>query len=296
MNVLVHGHTNRAQFQQLLFWAILATCGCTLAFLGVGLATQALGTIVSAGTIAAYFVILLIARAALLRDQQAQAVWLVSLGLVVVALLLTIAQPTLWVSYAVVPLLAAAVVLQYAPRMPVAMALVACGVATAGIAVIGEIQTPSSMRPALSIIVLRIGSMSTTVAFVLFLLWQFRSRLHMTLDMLQTNSDALAVHNATLAESNIQLEQQMRRSALLLEQVLALETPVTTLAPMILYAPVVGHLTQERADNLRARLFESAHGQRALWLIVDIQGVPAMDTRVAGALSETFNGLRLLGC
>lgn len=296
MNVTVTVHASREHFQQLLFWSILAACGAALAFLGIGLAAQDPATLISAGAVAAYLVVLIWARAALGRGRQAQATWLVGLGLVVAAIVLTVALPTLWVSYAVVPLLAAAVVLQYAPRIPVAPALVACSLATAGIAGIGEALTPAALRPDLFIIVLRIILLSMTVAFVLFLLWQFRMRLIATLDTLQANSDMLAARNATLADSNTQLEQQMQRGAQLFEQVLALETPVTTLAAAVLYAPVVGHLSEERTAHLRARLLETAHRRRAAWLIVDIQGVPAIDTRVADALRDTFHGLRLLGC
>jgi anti-anti-sigma regulatory factor len=88
----------------------------------------------------------------------------------------------------------------------------------------------------------------------------------------------------------------MHRSAALVAQVLALETPVTTLDTAVLYAPLVGHLSSERANNLRARLLSTVHERRARWVIVDIQGVPDVDTRIAGELHATFQALTLLGC
>lgn len=288
--------SSQVLFRQMLLWALFAGCASALAFFGTGLALQDRGMLLSAGAVTAYVGVLLAALWVLGRGDQGGATWLVSLGLVIVAVLLTMAYPSLWVCYAIVPMLAAVVVLQYAPRNPIGPALITCGVATAVIAALGEVFAPVSMRPPLFVTILRIVSLSTTVAFVLLLLWQFRTRLHAALDSLQHRSAEIAAHNATLAQANEQLEQQMHRSAELLDQVFALETPVTTLDSSVLYAPLVGHLTAERADKLRTRLLAAVHERNAAWLIADIQGVPEVDSRVAGELHMTFQALRLLGC
>jgi rsbT co-antagonist protein RsbR len=283
------------QFQQLILWALMASAGCAAAFLGIGIMVGNSGTIYSAVVVVSYLVLLLIARSVLAQSRLGGATLLVSGGLVAAALLLTILQPLLWMSYALAPLLAAAVLLQFAPRIPITAALIAFGMATTGIAVIGELTSPLALRPELSIQILRLLSLSATVGFVLYLLHQFRVRLFASLDAVQASNTELATRNEALAEQNLQLEQQMARGAQLLSQVAALESPVTTLADGVLFAPVVGHLTAERSEALRARLLERVHTARARWVLIDLQGVPQMDTSGAGELSATFHAVRLLG-
>lgn len=283
------------QFQQLILWAMLAACGCVAAFLGVGLAVGNSGTIYSAGVVAGYLALLIGARTLLAQGRLGVTTLLVSGGLVAVALLLTILQPLLWMSYALAPLLAAAVLLQFAPRIPITPALIAFGLATTVIAIVGELASPAALRPDLSIQILRLISLSATVGFVLYLLHQFRMRLLASLDEVQASNTELATRNGALADQNLQLEQQMARSAQLVSQVAALESPVTTLADGVLFAPVVGYLTAERSAALRARLLDHVHSERARWVLVDLQGVPQIDTNGAGELSATFHAVRLLG-
>jgi anti-anti-sigma regulatory factor len=91
---------------------------------------------------------------------------------------------------------------------------------------------------------------------------------------------------------NIQLDQQQR----LLDLVATLETPAVSLAEGVLFAPIVGHVDSRRAQQITARLLEAAHSHRTRLVILDIMGVPVMDTVVARALLGTAQALRLLGC
>ena len=97
---------------------------------------------------------------------------------------------------------------------------------------------------------------------------------------------------AANAAQQAQLEEQRR----LLDLVATLETPATTLAEGVLFAPVVGHLDSRRSAALTARLLEVAHAQRAHHVIIDISGVSTVDSAVAQALIQTAQALRLLGC
>ena len=106
----------------------------------------------------------------------------------------------------------------------------------------------------------------------------------------------LTGRNTALVTANSQLQEQMATSARLVEQVTALETPVTILADGVLFAPIFGHISDHRADQLRAKLLTAAYDLRPRWLIVDVQGVPQIDTQVARALVSIFQAMRLLGC
>lgn len=283
-------------FEQLVLWGILAAVGSALVFLGIGLAVGDQGTIYSAAVVGLYVVALLFARGLLRRRDFIRTLFLISAGLVCIVVVLTVLQPLLWMNYALVPLLAAAVILQFAPRMRIAPALVACGAATTVIAIIGELLSPLGLRPDPAIQLLRVFSLSTTIGFLLFLLWQVRIRLYESIDETQATNAELAGRNEHLAEANQRLEREMALSAQLVEQVSALETPVTTLADGVLFAPFVGQLTARRSTDMRERLLERVYRSRARWILIDLQGVPQMDTQVATELGATCQAIRLLGC
>lgn len=101
---------------------------------------------------------------------------------------------------------------------------------------------------------------------------------------------------AELDEATQLLEEEVKQQRTLLTLVETLETPVVRLAEGVLFAPVVGRLDSRRADALMKRLLDAVHTQRAGTMILDIAGVPVVDTGVAGALVRTVQGLRMLGC
>jgi anti-anti-sigma regulatory factor len=224
------------------------------------------------------------------------AIMLTSIGLVAAALLLTAAHPALWLNYAVVPMLAAALLLQYAPSLKVHRAIATCGVATAGIVVLGEALPHTTALPLLFVSILRGTSLIVTIAFVLFLLWQFRQRLQETLLDIQTMNAELTARNADLVVANDQFQTQVAMSQRLVEQITALETPVTLLADGILFAPIFGHISDHRAEQIRTKLLTAVYDLHPQWIIVDIQGVPHIDTQVMQGLITIFQAIRLLGC
>lgn len=288
--------TASVRFAALLRWATIVAGGSTLYYLGVGLFFGDPRTLISATLILIYTGALLVTRQVLAAGRSDTAALIVGIGLLITAIGLTIAQPQLWVSYAVAPMLAAAVLLQYSPLQRIYGALAACAISTAAIALIGELLPAASNLPDLFITVMRITSLIMTIAFVLFLLWQFRSRLEESLSQVRAANAQLSSQNTTLIETNARLQAEINTSQQLVAQVTALETPVTRLADTVLYAPVFGYLTETRAEQLRSRILEAVFTARARWIIVDIQGVPEVDTQVAGALLQLFQAVRLLGC
>lgn len=105
----------------------------------------------------------------------------------------------------------------------------------------------------------------------------------------ETQSTELS-HKAT------ELEQQNAEQRRLLDLVATLETPAVSLADGVLLAPVVGHIDSRRAQDLTGRLLHEVSAQRARLVILDIAGVPTVDTAVASALLQAVQALRLLGC
>jgi anti-anti-sigma regulatory factor len=125
-------------------------------------------------------------------------------------------------------------------------------------------------------------------------------------DRLLTISDAavaLADKRAAEAEDARQraeeaqstIAQQYAEQQRLLDLVSVLETPVIAIAEGVLLAPIVGHLDSRRAGQLTKRLLDAVYAQRARAVIIDIAGVPLVDTQVAQLLIRTAQSIRLLG-
>ncbi|GIW01771.1 STAS domain-containing protein [Roseiflexus sp.] len=96
-------------------------------------------------------------------------------------------------------------------------------------------------------------------------------------------------------EAQRTIEQQYAEQKQLLDLVSVLETPVITIGEGVLLAPVVGRLDSRRAEQLTQRLLNAVHTHRANAVIIDIAGVPTVDTMVAQLLIRTAQSLLLLG-
>ncbi|NNJ13498.1 STAS domain-containing protein [Chloroflexales bacterium ZM16-3] len=99
-----------------------------------------------------------------------------------------------------------------------------------------------------------------------------------------------------LAQKAGELEEQNAQQRRLLDLVTTLETPAVSLADGVLLAPVVGHLDSRRAGDLTRRLLNEVSAQHARMVILDIAGVPTVDTAVAQSILRTIQSVRLLGC
>lgn len=81
----------------------------------------------------------------------------------------------------------------------------------------------------------------------------------------------------------------------LVETIRELGSPIVPLAAGIVAMPLVGAMDSVRGRQMTTALLESVKEYRARVAIVDITGVPVVDTSVAGALFRAAQGVRLLG-
>lgn len=102
--------------------------------------------------------------------------------------------------------------------------------------------------------------------------------------------------SAELAQKAEELARRNEEQGRLIDLVATLETPAVALAEGVLLAPVVGHLDSRRAGLLTERLLHEVSDSRARLVILDIAGVPAVDTGVAQSLLRAVQAVRLLGC
>lgn len=74
-----------------------------------------------------------------------------------------------------------------------------------------------------------------------------------------------------------------------------LSTPVLELRPGLLLVPLIGLIDSDRALLLTQQLLEGIAAKRAKAVVLDITGVPAVDSAVANHLMQTVQATRLMG-
>lgn len=79
------------------------------------------------------------------------------------------------------------------------------------------------------------------------------------------------------------------------EAVLELSTPVINVWDGILALPLIGTVDTHRARQIMEVLLSSVARERASIVLLDITGVPVVDTNVAGHLFKTIRAAELLG-
>ncbi|MER7110906.1 STAS domain-containing protein [Streptomyces sp. NPDC000229] len=78
-------------------------------------------------------------------------------------------------------------------------------------------------------------------------------------------------------------------------QLLEVSTPVVRLWDRILAVPLIGTLDTTRTQVVMENLLEAIQRDEAQVAIIDITGVPTVDTAVAHHLMQTVNAVRLMG-
>lgn len=79
------------------------------------------------------------------------------------------------------------------------------------------------------------------------------------------------------------------------EAILELSTPVLALRERLLLLPIVGLLDSHRAQQLTEHLLQAIRDHRARVVVIDITGVPTVDSMVANHLIRTAEAARLMG-
>jgi rsbT co-antagonist protein RsbR len=113
-------------------------------------------------------------------------------------------------------------------------------------------------------------------------------------------SNVLSAMNAYIdaAMSNIGEEYLRTKERIIAQQQHAiheLSTPVLKLRDRLLLVPLVGILDTQRARLMTEQLLRAVRANRAKVVVIDITGVPAVDSKVANHLFQTAAAARLMG-
>lgn len=95
-----------------------------------------------------------------------------------------------------------------------------------------------------------------------------------------------------LAEKRREDERKIKELGEVLSE---LSTPIVHLWKDVLLVPLIGTLDSQRAQTLVERLLKKIEESKAEVVIIDVTGVPMIDTFVGGFLIEMFGAVKLLG-
>jgi predicted ATPase/GAF domain-containing protein/ABC-type transporter Mla MlaB component len=102
-----------------------------------------------------------------------------------------------------------------------------------------------------------------------------------------------------LAErERVEAERAQLREEIIQMQAATLEelsTPLIPIADHIVVMPLIGKMDTQRADAVMSTLLEGVAARQSRVVIIDITGVPNVDTAVAGTLMDAAQAVRLLG-
>ncbi|MBI3942796.1 MAG: STAS domain-containing protein [Chloroflexi bacterium] len=98
---------------------------------------------------------------------------------------------------------------------------------------------------------------------------------------------------ATIGESYLNTKQEIILQQQ--EAIRELSTPVLKLRDRLLLLPIIGVLDSFRARQLTGQLLQAVRTHRARVVVVDITGVPTVDSMVANHLIQTVEATRLMG-
>ncbi|MFI5957069.1 PAS domain S-box protein [Cryptosporangium sp. NPDC051539] len=110
-----------------------------------------------------------------------------------------------------------------------------------------------------------------------------------------TSPDGTVIGFVKIARDQSERREAEQLVARQRDEILELSTPVIQVWDDVLVLPVIGTLDSARAARLTENLLERIARDQAEVVILDVSGVPAVDTEVAQHLLKTVEAARLMG-
>lgn len=290
--------------QSSLRWFILIAIGFVACFTGIDLLLLVLDPYSSNEWFLISDVLLLgslaTAYAQQRRGRLKHAAIIISLGFLPTALLVSLLRPG-QSFLLLLPLIGLAISLPYLDSRDLLWLSAAVFVTMVlvdviqGVLLISESGTPVALDEHGVLIATNSLATATTTILLLYLLRQFHQQLNR---MLRQSYEA----NHALQEAFEQVQQQAEEQARLLaentqqrETIRELGVPVLPISATSLVMPLVGALDTARLQQVQERALDAIQRATARYLVLDITGVPVVDTQVAQGLIGVVQAARLLG-
>jgi rsbT co-antagonist protein RsbR len=112
----------------------------------------------------------------------------------------------------------------------------------------------------------------------------------------QRQQQALSDRNIALEHALDEANRATTARDAMAATVRALSVPILPIQQHVLLVPLVGEIDHHRANTLLERVLQGVMAHQANLLILDVTGVPLIDSFVADAILRTVQAARLLGC
>jgi rsbT co-antagonist protein RsbR len=266
------------------------------------------------GTASVYglVLVLLVARFPLARRPVA-AVTTISVGFFCLAIADVVLLPRALSAMVFLPVMAIAVALPYLSGRTLLGLSIAATVTTAVIASLSEFVKLFQPAPGLLSQIIFILAVTFMCGLTLFLFWQYHRRQIETLARERTANAELeharaglevevAARTAQLRTALNDVEIRADEQAGLLQEIAQqrevirdLSVPVLPVSATTLVMPLVGALDSARLQLVQEQALRSIERNAARRLVLDITGVPLVDSQVAQGLLAVVQATRLLG-
>lgn len=105
----------------------------------------------------------------------------------------------------------------------------------------------------------------------------------------------LSMLKLVFLDISLAMDSYLRTIRLQTEAIRELATPVLQVRQGLLISPIIGLIDTQRARQLTESILRSIREQRAKVVVIDITGVPLVDSKVANHLVQTVEAARLMG-
>ncbi len=309
----LHNGEDQLRFRQLINWILLASSASTLIYFVIGgafsvpiILFMGVGTLVVSG-------VAIWTRQSLERRSLITLVLALLASIWMLILVFGILVPVLLPAMLIAIILTVALALPYIDSRLLKRFSLAGWVVAIILVVVSRYATfpdpiPHFVADFLIVFVVAVG-----MAICLFLLWQFHARLTASLLSAQTANSALlqaqasletqvaqrtAALQTALAEAETtrnQLAEQLSVIAQQREVIREMSVPLLPVGRDTLVLPLVGALDSARLGQLQEQALNRLQASRARRLLLDITGVPVVDSQVAQGLLRVVQAAKMLG-
>jgi anti-anti-sigma factor len=112
---------------------------------------------------------------------------------------------------------------------------------------------------------------------------------------MESHSADLEQQRVALSNALEELQTSIEERSTLTETIREISTPVIKIHNKVVMVPLIGSIDSERAQQIQFSILKGIEHYRARKVIIDLTGVPVVDTQVAATLLDTTQAAQLLG-
>jgi rsbT co-antagonist protein RsbR len=305
--------TQVERFRQFVFWSIVASACFSPAYLAAYLFIPNVVIAIAGISIFGFLLACLLVQLLLRRHELAKAVVLYSISLQLTMLIVALIIPSTYPTLVIGVILTVVIALMYTNGKLQLYLLSTNIIAIVAVSLICEFVQLFPANPAEVIVPLRIIASLTLATLIIWLLRQFSLNLKASLAEAQSANTALQAIQITLenqvADRTIALQRALdtvqEREGRLVETLTTLQmsqqvihdlsVPVLPVSHDTLVMPLIGTLDSARMLQVQEQALSRIALTHARHLLLDITGVPVVDSHVAQGLLKVVQSSRLIG-